>query len=141
MEALSWWPRGKAFCDLPVIFLAAGEVAEDLASYLADSEQTNSALALGVSINRDTGIRAAGGFLVQVTCPCHVLGPLLYCALLHYAAGSLYVQLRVLYSRCCVHVRACYMCFVLCCAVLRFAVSADAVVCSVQQQLCCAVLN
>ena len=42
-----------------------GEVAEDLATYLSDSEQTNSALALGVSINRDTSVRHAGGFFVQ----------------------------------------------------------------------------
>jgi len=49
-----------------MIPIANGEVAEDLARYLADSEQTNSALALGVSINRDTSIRSAGGFLIQV---------------------------------------------------------------------------
>ena len=49
-----------------MIPIATGEVAEDLARYLADSEQTNSALALGVSINRDASIRAAGGFLIQV---------------------------------------------------------------------------
>ena len=49
-----------------MIPIATGEVAEDLARYLADSEQTNSALALGVSINRDTTIRSAGGFLIQV---------------------------------------------------------------------------
>lgn len=49
-----------------MIPIATGEVAEDLARYLADSEQTNSALALGVSINRDSSIRAAGGFLIQV---------------------------------------------------------------------------
>ena len=49
-----------------MIPIATGEVAEDLARYLADSEQTNSALALGVSINRDTSIRSAGGFLIQV---------------------------------------------------------------------------
>lgn len=46
--------------------IVTGEVAEDLAQYMVDSEQTNSALGLGVSINRDAGIRAAGGFLVQV---------------------------------------------------------------------------
>ena len=46
--------------------IATGEVAEDLAHYLADSEQTNSALALGVSINRDATVKAAGGFLIQV---------------------------------------------------------------------------
>lgn len=49
-----------------MIPIYSGEVAEDLAHYLRDSEQTNSAIALGVSINRDTSVRAAGGFLVQV---------------------------------------------------------------------------
>ena len=37
--------------------LVSGEIAEDLARYLADSEQTQSALALGVSINRDCSVR------------------------------------------------------------------------------------
>ena len=41
-------------------------MAEDLAHYLADSEQVQSALGLGVSFGRDLGVRAAGGFLVQV---------------------------------------------------------------------------
>ena len=49
-----------------MIPISTGEVAEDLARYLADSEQTNSALGLGVSINRDASIRSAGGFLIQV---------------------------------------------------------------------------
>ncbi len=44
----------------------SGEVADDLARYLVDSEQTNSALGLGVSINRDASVKAAGGFLIQV---------------------------------------------------------------------------
>eukprot|EP00199_Chlamydomonas_sp_CCMP681_P006711 CAMPEP_0119109012 /NCGR_PEP_ID=MMETSP1180-20130426/16775_1 /TAXON_ID=3052 ORGANISM="Chlamydomonas cf sp, Strain CCMP681" /NCGR_SAMPLE_ID=MMETSP1180 /ASSEMBLY_ACC=CAM_ASM_000741 /LENGTH=282 /DNA_ID=CAMNT_0007094705 /DNA_START=175 /DNA_END=1023 /DNA_ORIENTATION=+ len=48
---------------VPII---SGEVAEDLANYLVDSEQTNSALALGVSINKDCSVRSAGGFLVQI---------------------------------------------------------------------------
>lgn len=46
--------------------IQSGEIAEDLARYLADSEQTQSALALGVSINKDCSVRAAGGYLVQV---------------------------------------------------------------------------
>lgn len=43
-----------------------GEVAEDLAVYLADSEQINTALALGVSLGRDGQVLAARGFLAQV---------------------------------------------------------------------------
>jgi molecular chaperone Hsp33 len=46
--------------------IATGEIAEDLATYLATSEQTNSALALGVAISRDCEVTAAGGYLVQV---------------------------------------------------------------------------
>lgn len=46
--------------------IVSGEIAEDLANYLVDSEQTNSALGLGVSINRDCSVKSAGGFLIQV---------------------------------------------------------------------------
>lgn len=49
-----------------MIPLVSGEVAEDLAAYLADSEQTNCALGLGVSIGRDNQVQSAGGFLLQV---------------------------------------------------------------------------
>ena len=60
--------------------IRSGEVAEDLAGYLADSEQTNSALALGVSIHRDVSVRAAGGYLVQVGDPCHASARLIGCS-------------------------------------------------------------
>lgn len=53
-----------------MVEITSGEVAEDLAKYLAESEQVNSAIALGVSINRDAHIRAAGGYLLQVLPPC-----------------------------------------------------------------------
>jgi len=46
--------------------IVSGEVAEDLTSYLVESEQTQSALGLGVSIGRDLTVNAAGGFLIQV---------------------------------------------------------------------------
>ena len=46
--------------------IKSGEVAEDLAAYLANSEQANAALALGVSIHRNAAVRAAGGYLIQV---------------------------------------------------------------------------
>ncbi|EFJ46221.1 hypothetical protein VOLCADRAFT_62890 [Volvox carteri f. nagariensis] len=46
--------------------IVSGEVAEDLANYLVDSEQTNSALGLGVSLDRDCRVKSAGGWLVQI---------------------------------------------------------------------------
>lgn len=49
-----------------VVKIVSGEIAEDLATYMAESEQTNSALALGVAIDRDCNVAAAGGYLVQV---------------------------------------------------------------------------
>ncbi|KAG0569348.1 hypothetical protein M758_6G079700 [Ceratodon purpureus] len=44
----------------------SGEVAEDIAHYLADSEQMNTALGLGVGFDKEVGIKFAGGFLVQI---------------------------------------------------------------------------
>lgn len=49
-----------------MVAIHSGEVAEDLARYLVDSEQTQSALGLGVSIHKDLSIKSAGGFLIQV---------------------------------------------------------------------------
>lgn len=48
-----------------IIQLQTSEIAEDIARYLADSEQTPSALSLGVQLEPDGTITAAGGFLVQ----------------------------------------------------------------------------
>lgn len=46
--------------------LVSGEIAEDLTSYLLESEQVPSACALGVLIDTDRTIKAAGGFIVQL---------------------------------------------------------------------------
>jgi molecular chaperone Hsp33 len=45
--------------------LISGEIGEDLTYYLATSEQTPSALALGVHVDQQ-GVEAAGGLLLQV---------------------------------------------------------------------------
>ncbi|MBP1889684.1 molecular chaperone Hsp33 [Clostridium moniliforme] len=43
-----------------------GEIAEDLAYYFTVSEQTPSAVALGVLVDKDLSIKAAGGFIIQM---------------------------------------------------------------------------
>ena len=48
------------------IELVTGEIAEDLTYYFAQSEQTPSAVGLGVLVDRDTSVKQAGGFIVQL---------------------------------------------------------------------------
>lgn len=44
--------------------LSSGEIAEDFAQYFATSEQTQSAVALGVLVNKD-GVKSSGGYIIN----------------------------------------------------------------------------
>ncbi len=50
--------------------LVTGEIAEDLTNYLACSEQTPSSVGLGVLVNPDLTVSAAGGFFIQALPEC-----------------------------------------------------------------------
>lgn len=61
--------RNSPFSKHPytgLVQISSGEVAEDLAKYLAESEQTPSALGCGVYLGEDGTVTAAGGYLVQL---------------------------------------------------------------------------
>ena len=46
--------------------LITGEIGDDITAYFAQSEQTPTACALGVLIDRDCSVKVAGGYLLQL---------------------------------------------------------------------------
>ena len=46
--------------------LVSGEIGDDVTAYFAQSEQTPTACALGVLIDRDMSVKVAGGYLIQL---------------------------------------------------------------------------
>lgn len=46
--------------------LASGEIGDDVTAYFAQSEQTPTACALGVLVDRDQSVKVAGGYLLQL---------------------------------------------------------------------------
>lgn len=53
-----------------MVQLTTSEVAEDLVHYFTTSEQTPTSVALGVTLNKEGGVAASGGFLIQAMPNC-----------------------------------------------------------------------
>lgn len=60
--------------------IISGEIAEDITNYFATSEQTPSVCALGVLVNPDLTVAAAGGFIIQLLpgCPDDIIDKIEY---------------------------------------------------------------
>ena len=48
------------------VALVSGEIGDDVTAYFAQSEQTPTACALGVLVDRDRSVKVAGGYLIQL---------------------------------------------------------------------------
>lgn len=64
MQVLRDVPGGEPYTGVSDI--VSGEIAEDIASYFALSEQVPTLCALGVLVDTDLSVRCAGGILVQM---------------------------------------------------------------------------
>ena len=60
--------------------IVSGEIAEDITNYFASAEQTPSVCALGVLVNPDLTVAAAGGFIIQLLpfCPDEIIDKIEY---------------------------------------------------------------
>ena len=62
----SFWVISKFIQILSVLFIINDWIIKDFTYYFTISEQTPSAVSLGVLVDKDLSIKAAGGFIIQM---------------------------------------------------------------------------